>query len=40
MSIDPVDDCTFWYTDEYLTKTGDTLGNTKCEFQVQQLPLS
>lgn len=22
MSIDPVDDCTFWYTGEYLTETG------------------
>lgn len=22
MSIDPVDDCTFWYTNEYLTTTG------------------
>jgi hypothetical protein len=28
MSIDPVDDCTFWYTNEYMKKTG-TLANTR-----------
>ena len=22
MSVDPVDDCTFWYTNEYLKTTG------------------
>lgn len=28
LSIDPVDDCTFWYTNEYMKKTG-TLWNTR-----------
>src|SRR5665647_1375325 len=23
MTVDPVDDCTFWYTNEYLTTSGD-----------------
>jgi hypothetical protein len=22
MTVDPVDDCTFWYTNEYLKKSG------------------
>ncbi|KZC43510.1 UNVERIFIED_ORG: hypothetical protein RHOFW104R5_09000 [Rhodanobacter sp. FW104-R5] len=29
MSIDPVDDCTFWYTSEYLQNTGSFNWNTR-----------
>jgi hypothetical protein len=29
MSIDPVDDCTFWYTNEYLASTGAFNWNTR-----------
>jgi hypothetical protein len=29
MSIDPVDDCTFWYTTEYLQQTGSFNWNTR-----------
>jgi hypothetical protein len=29
MSIDPSDDCTFWYTDEYLTATGNFNWHTR-----------
>ncbi|HEX8880171.1 MAG TPA: Ig-like domain repeat protein [Candidatus Acidoferrum sp.] len=29
MSIDPVDDCTFWYTNEYLTSNGSFNWNTR-----------
>ena len=29
MSIDPSDDCTFWYTDEYLTSTGNFNWHTR-----------
>lgn len=29
MQVDPVDDCTFWYTTEYLTKTGSFDWNTR-----------
>ena len=29
MSIDPADDCTFWYTDEYLTATGNFNWHTR-----------
>jgi len=28
MSVDPVDDCTFWYADEYLTVSGDFIWST------------
>ena len=28
MSVDPVDDCTFWYTQEYLTTSGDFIWST------------
>ena len=28
MSVDPTDDCTFWYTDEYLTTSGDFIWST------------
>jgi hypothetical protein len=28
MSVDPVDDCTFWYTNEWLTQTGDFIWST------------
>ena len=27
MNVDPVDDCTFWYTNEYFTATSEFLGN-------------
>jgi hypothetical protein len=27
-SVDPVDDCTIWYTNEYLTTSGDTIWST------------
>ena len=26
MNIDPTDDCTFWYTNEYYTSTGQAVG--------------
>ena len=29
MAIDPVDDCTFWYTNEYLKSTGAFNWNTR-----------
>jgi hypothetical protein len=29
MAVDPVDDCTFWYTNEYLTKTGNFNWSTR-----------
>ncbi|MEI8084571.1 MAG: hypothetical protein WCI74_22255, partial [Actinomycetes bacterium] len=29
MSVDPADDCTFWYTQEYLTTTGDAPWRTR-----------
>src|SRR6202163_2475082 len=29
MSVDPVDDCTFWYTNEYLKTTGNFNGSTR-----------
>lgn len=28
MTVDPVDDCTFWYTQEYLTTSGDFIWST------------
>ncbi|GAC1663625.1 MAG: hypothetical protein NVS9B15_26610 [Acidobacteriaceae bacterium] len=28
LSVDPVDDCTFWYTQEYLSTTGDFIWST------------
>ena len=31
MTIDPVDDCTFWYTNEYLRSTGSFNWNTRLE---------
>lgn len=31
MTIDPVDDCTFWYTNEYLKTTGSFNWNTRLE---------
>ena len=33
MSVDPVDDCTFWYTNEYYEETGGRLFKTRiCKF--------
>jgi len=29
MAVDPVDDCTFWYTQEYIKTTGDFIWNTR-----------
>ncbi|PYX34386.1 MAG: hypothetical protein DMG80_02265 [Acidobacteria bacterium] len=29
MTVDPTDDCTFWYTQEYLETTGDFIWNTR-----------
>jgi len=38
MSVDPVDDCTFWYTNEYYANTGIINWATRISaFQVQQL---
>ena len=35
MSIDPVDDCTFWYTDEYIPSNGNFNWNTRlASFQL------
>jgi len=35
MSVDPVDDCTFWYTQEYYEVTGDFDFNTRiCSFKL------
>jgi hypothetical protein len=35
MSVDPVDDCTFWYTQEYYETTGSFDFNTRiCSFQL------
>ena len=39
MSVDPIDDCTMYYTNEYLKTTGSFNWSTKVEFlQVQRTP--
>ena len=38
MSVDPVDDCTFWYTQEYIATTGDRNWQTRVgAFQLSRL---
>lgn len=38
MSIDPVDDCTFWYTNEYLTTTGTSWDTRINSFKFSACP--
>jgi len=39
MQVDPVDDCTFWYTQEYMKTTGSFNWNTRiAKLQVPGLP--
>jgi hypothetical protein len=35
MNVDPVDDCTFWYTTEILSNDWHGLGNPNREFQIR-----
>ena len=38
MSVDPTDDCTFWYTQEYYQTTGSFDFNTRiCRFTIDGL---
>jgi len=38
MSIDPADDCTFWYTNEYLTNTGTPWVTRIASFRFSSCP--
>jgi hypothetical protein len=38
MTIDPVDDCTFWYTNEYFTTTGTKWNTRIASFKFTSCP--
>jgi hypothetical protein len=38
MSVDPVDDCTFWYTNEYLVTTGTSWDTRIASYKFPSCP--
>jgi len=38
LSIDPVDDCTFWYANEYIPKTGRSWSTWIASFKFPNCP--